>query len=298
MREHACDAQNIAGGYAMIPIEVNGPMMGIFLKELVRRAMTEIRNQRLSFQATTKMGYSGSMDDVFTTADTNAQAIFEKSIQEALPGVGLIGEEGLNIPCTIPGHDIYVTIDPLDGTKAFVRRQSHGVATMAALVVDGEIVSAWIGDINTREIFGFRPGGTKVHRISEFEISESLSDLDRNIPLKEGYVLLRESLEASPNVIRNTVHRFKKYHIDGGSIGTWFCRLWKGEYIAVITDPGTETPWDASPFIGISKRLGFVFLRSTNEGTWEQYEPLVAKESYSRDYYTMVVHSSMVEQFI
>jgi len=53
--------------------ELNGHAVGIILKELVRRAMTIIRNERQVFEATAKMGHSGNMDDVFTSADTNAQ---------------------------------------------------------------------------------------------------------------------------------------------------------------------------------------------------------------------------------
>lgn len=280
----------------MLPIQVNGPMLGILFKELVRRAMNEIRNQRLSFAVTAKMGQSGNMDDVFTTADTNAQSIFEDLIRECLPGVGLIGEEGLNIPCTIEGRNIYVTIDPLDGTKAFVRRQSHGVATMVAMVVDGEVVSAWIGDINTLEMYGYRPQGNRVHRISEFEVSENLGLIDRPVRPEDGYLLLRDPIDQAPDLIRQTASHFKKYQIDGGSIGTWFCRLWKGEFAAVITDPGKETPWDATPYIGISTKLGFAFLRESEAG-WQEYTPRVSTETQDRDHFTMIVHRSMVDQF-
>lgn len=281
----------------MLPIMLTGSALGILLKEMVRRAMVEIRNQRFSFEATAKLGYSGTMDDVFTTADTNAQAIFERIIKETLPGVGLIGEEGLNIPCTIPGHDIYITIDPLDGTKAFVRRQSHGVATMVALVHNGQVISAWIGDVNTFEMYGYRPDGSKVHRISQLETSEALSNLDRTVYPEQGYLMLRESLERAPLLVSETAQRFRKYHIDGGSIGAWFSRLWKGEYVAVITDPGQETPWDSTPIIGISQKLGFVFLRE-QAGKWEQYHPLVSKETYSRHHYTMVLHTSIAHHFL
>src|SRR6185503_21353335 len=66
------------------------------------------------------------------------------------------------------------TVDPLDGTKAFIRRQSQGVGTMVALVDDGRVQSAYIGDVNTQEIYGFRPASSSVHRISEYETAERL----------------------------------------------------------------------------------------------------------------------------
>jgi len=58
--------------------ELNGHAVGIILKELVRRAMTVIRNERQVFEATAKLDRSGSMDYVFTSADTKAQEVYVK----------------------------------------------------------------------------------------------------------------------------------------------------------------------------------------------------------------------------
>lgn len=281
----------------MLPIQVNSHLTAIFFKELVRRAMDEIRRQRFLFDATDKVGYDGKMEDVFTTADTAAQAIYEKSIREALPGVGIIGEEGLCIPCTLEGVDAYVVIDPLDGTKAYVRRQSHGVSTMVALVVNGSVVTAWIGDVNTMEIYGYRSESPKVHRLSDLRAAQDLMLIERSDDPTEKYILLRESPTDFPDIVAAAVNDFNKYHIDGGSVGTWFARLWKGEYDGVILNPGHETPWDSTPFIGISKKLGFVFLRP-GANAWEQYEPELVREVVEREHFTLVVHQNMMGRFL
>ena len=47
---------------------LNGHSVGRILKEAVRRAATVIRAERLTFEAHTKQSYSGTMDDVFTSA--------------------------------------------------------------------------------------------------------------------------------------------------------------------------------------------------------------------------------------
>src|SRR5262245_58310647 len=78
--------------------ELNGHAVGIILKELVRRAMTTIRNERQVFEATAKQGHSGNMDDVFTSADTKAQEIYIKSLHECFPGYAIIAEEGAGAP--------------------------------------------------------------------------------------------------------------------------------------------------------------------------------------------------------
>src|SRR5262245_44738224 len=104
--------------------ELNGHAVGIILKELVRRAMMIIRNERQVFEATAKQGHTGNMDDVFTSADTKAQEVYIKSLRECFPDYAIVAEEGLvtqpAAPSTQPGA--FFTVDPLDGTKAFVRR--------------------------------------------------------------------------------------------------------------------------------------------------------------------------------
>ncbi len=273
-------------------------MLSIFLKELVRRAIVAIRRERFTFEAKGKIGYDGVADDLITSADLAAQAIYEKLIRESLPGIGIIGEEGLNVPCTLAGIDAYITIDPLDGTKAYGRRQSHGTATMVALVIDGEVVASYIGDVNTEEVYGFRPGTRAVQRISEYEIPQRLDTLDRKIPLGSQLLLLREFPHAASEADRAMFKFFKNVHIDSGSIGIWFTRLWKGEVGALLMEPdGHETPWDSTPIMGISKKLGFKFLRIGDSGTWEVYEPVLPTTVVPRTGADLVIHESALEEF-
>ena len=277
------------------PIYVNEHMISIFLKELVRRAMVEIQRQRFAFEATSKHGYgTEEMNDVFTSADTAAQDLYEKSIREALPGIGIIGEEDLKLPCTLD-EEFYITVDPLDGTKAFVRQQSHGISTMVALVREGEVISAWIGDINTSEIFGYRPDTDTVHRLHNFRPGQRMNEIDRNIELKDA-MLLRRTFPNHPSELEKKTHKiFRDVHIDGSSIGTWFSRLWKGEMHALLIDPSYETPWDSTPVYGISKQLGFVYLKPEGE-KWVEYDPGVTKEMYERDHIVLVVHKDFLEK--
>lgn len=283
----------------MLPIKLNDHSVGIVLKELVRRAIVTIRAERFKFEATAKVGYDGSMTDVFTSADTAAQALYESSFRECFPSVGMIGEEDTpDIPCTIDGVDAYFTVDPLDGTKAFVRQQSHGTSTMVALVVDGEVASAWIGDINTQEIYGYRPGSDKVHRISEYEYSQYLHTQKFEQTISNQYVLLRDPLSMAPTAVEKLANCFCKNHSDGGSIGTWMARLWKGEFAGAIMDPGHQTPWDDTPLIGISQKLGFVFLRSDGYDPWEEYEPELVREVKARLHWTAIIHRSNLDQVL
>ena len=270
----------------------NGHAVGIVMKELVRRAIVAIRNERQVFEVTAKRGYSGEMDDVLTSADARAQGIYLKSIQECFPSFGVVGEEDSLLIEPREGFTAYFTIDPLDGTKAFVRRQSHGVGTMLALVQDGVVVAAYIGDINTREIYGFRPGSRSVYRISEFEIAEKLSGNTLG-SFRDAYILLRDPRDAYSFVAAQCVDQFKSVIVEGGSIGIWLARLWKGEVAAALLPPSFETPWDLTPIFGISDTLGFAFMRpKADDSGWERYRPAILREKYQRTHDTLIIHKS------
>lgn len=281
-----------------LPVKINEHLISIFLKELVRRAIVAIRHERFTFEAKVKTGYSGEDNDLVTSADIAAQAIYQKLITESLPGVGIIGEESLNVECTLEGVDAYITIDPLDGTRAFGRRQSHGTATMVAFVVDGEVIAAYIGDVNTQEIYGYRPNTPAVQRISEYEVAQRLDTIVRNKPLKQQVLLMREFPFSTKESNSSILNFFRDVHIEGGSIGIWFTRLWKGEIGALLMEPsGHETPWDSTPIIGISQKLGFKFLRVGEYGTWEVFEPLLPKVIVERHGAVIVIHEDVLEDF-
>lgn len=274
--------------------ELNGHAVGIVLKELVRRAITVVRNERQAFEVTSKLGYGGKMNDVFTTADTKAQDVYLCSLQECFPDAGIIAEEDKLSITAKNGENMYFTIDPLDGTKAFIRRQSHGVGTMIACVKDNEIVSAYIGDINTQEIYGYRPGSNKVHRISEFETVQILPTTNTT-PLSAQYIFLRDPDHEHSELSQKTIPLFKSSIVDGGSIGIWLARLWKQEVGAVLMKPSYETPWDSTPILGITQKLGYVYFKPTDDAMqWEQYIPDAVKDTYTRNFDLLVVHKSRV----
>lgn len=270
--------------------------VGIILKEIVRRAIVVARNHLMTFQVSAKVGYDGTSEDFFTNADQEAQALIVKLLKENFPEYGIIGEEGgeYYFPLNAKG---YFTIDPIDGTKAYMRRQSHGVSVMIAMVqfqLDGKrtVEAVYIGDVNTHEIFGYRPGSHKVHRISEYEVSEVLPSAPTS-QLFAGYALLRDPVTRFKSfpLVRRTTERFANYLVDGSSIGTWFTRLWKGEVAALLMPPGFETPWDGTPCVGISGKLRYQYFRpSDDRSRWMEYWPKLLQKSETRDFDTLVIH--------
>ena len=275
---------------------INGHVIGRVLKETVRRAGVVIRNETTIFEAHTKESYSGTMDDVFTSANKKAQDIYLRTFKECFPLCGVIAEEdSLTIKasgkCTT-----YFTVDPLDGTKAYVRRQSHGVATMVAMVDKGEIISAYIGDINTDEVYGYRPGSDKVFRITRLDAFEQLEPGLKLKKLSDSQCLLRNPIDSHSPLTQTLVRKFKNHEVMGSSIGTWTARLWKKEITALMLQPGWETPWDSTPVIGITLKLGYVFMRPEKDKkgnpTWKEYKPNIIKEKEWRAHDTLIIHKN------
>lgn len=283
---------------------VNCHLIGIAMKEMVRRALEVIRDERFIFEAHLKQGHDGAMDDVVTSADAAAQRIYVKMIREEFPTFGILAEEdALRVECSDPTlGDLYFTVDPLDGTRAYERRQSHGIGTMIALVRDGHIIAAYIGDVMTREIYGFRPESSNVHRISEYGHAERLF-VDRARPLADQYVLLRKRREEHSPLLRRALAPHAEgglcddLEITGGSIGISMARLWKGEVGAAVLGSAHETPWDATPVVGICQKLGFVFLAPDPSGArFTRCEVRPLKEVEHGPHEWLVVHESRLTE--
>lgn len=285
-----------------LPGDINPHLVGLAGKEMVRRAIQAIRKQRLIFETTQKGDRPDGRPDLLTTADKAAQAIYVKLITECFPGFGIVAEEDhLTISCTIPDHDVYFTVDPLDGTNAFIRRQSHGIGTMLALVCDGVIVAAWIGDVMTGEIYYYRPGSDRVHRLFGFDEAETLA-IDPKRPLSDQYALLRRLPENSDLMTEEMAQKkgglFRDVEVGGGSLGIGCARLWKGEVGAIVLDPVAKAmPWDYCPVIGISQKLGFVFLNMDRL----DYGPFTIepdKKPVERPFELLIVHESRLPEIM
>ena len=105
---------------------INGHLIGLAMKEAVRRAIRVIEAQRFVAEVTAKDNeFQPDKADFVTSADKAAQAVYVKLLRESFPDFGIVAEEDhLSVN---PKAEIYFTVDPLDGTRAFIRRQSHGI---------------------------------------------------------------------------------------------------------------------------------------------------------------------------
>ncbi|GAA2095580.1 inositol monophosphatase family protein [Streptomyces albiaxialis] len=84
--------------------------------------------------------------DLVTVADQRAEARLGRALTALLPGSVVVGEEGVHArPAAyeaLRGEDPVWIIDPIDGTRQFVRGE-EGFCTMAALARHGETLASW-----------------------------------------------------------------------------------------------------------------------------------------------------------
>lgn len=263
---------------------------------MARGANHIIRDGCVNMIVTAKEGYSPERaDDCVTDADFRAQRMYVEYIRQHFPTYGLIAEEeGLCIPCTDPEADLYFTVDPIDGTKAFVRNASQGVGTMIALVRNSETIAAVIGDPNTDELytFGENDPGTR-HR---FGVQTRL--VPNLAPLATQYVLLKDAAHKHPPFLHPALsgELFKDMEIVSGSIGILMTRLWKGEVGGVILRPVPATPWDQTPIIGFCKKLGYRFFKVDDRDTVTELTCENSTVTIPRIHYELIIHESHIPE--
>ena len=278
--------------------------IGKLLQEvLVPRAIKIIQGECHDLTIINKVGYDGVKADLTTNGDMKAQAMYMHELSTLFPNFGIIAEEnGVSTEGVSPdGDDVYFTVDPLDGTKAYERGSSQGVGTMIALCKNERVITACIGDANTGDTYGFagdEERGDVIHQ--RFGIVKTLKP-KTDKPLSMQYVLLRNMPNKQPALIQRLTEDmanggiFKDAEVGGGSIGVAFARIWKGEVGAMVLESGFDTPWDLAPIIGISRRLGFKFYQVIGDGLVE-YEPVPVKKVTERPYVQLVIHESHAKE--
>ena len=267
--------------------------------DVVSEVMTYIREMRFAFVREDKVGLGGG-EDVVTDVDKEAQRLYRAMLTNLTPQFGMIGEEdGLSVRCRYEGHNVYWTNDPIDGTEAFTRGQSHGIGTMLALVADGSVVSACIGDVCTGERYAYGPADAGAWRIDP---SGSCTALGRHPAktLSQHFVVLGQRPELYSPAVQRMVGLsakgglFRDIEVDHGSIGIRMARLWKGEVGALLMKARFETPWDDTPLVGFCEKLGFKFLRQDGSRHFVEFRPRLLKSPKKATYDTLVIHESLI----
>ena len=269
------------------------------LRAVVSEAILAIQRQTATYTKQAKPSYGGDREDLVTSADRFAQEIYVRAFKRDFPGVGIIGEEdGLNVEANTQNFGQYFTVDPLDGTRAFARNQSHGVGTMCALVDRDNVRAAYVGDVNTGEIYGYFGDGPVTR--TRFGVETTMS-LDPNLPLLAQYSLFFDAPYRYPNNVQRMLGDaphgglFKCYEVSGGSIGITMAKLWKGEVGLIALAPAHVTLWDWTPLTGINRKMGIAYVAvDMVNATAEEVRVVPSKVITKQEKVIICVHKSHV----
>lgn len=267
--------------------------VGILMKEMVERAMSRIQKELQEHEVADKEN-KYKKEDLVTSADYGAQREIVKIIEECFPMAGIVAEENGLRKDPRGEQKYWFTIDPLDGTKAFVREQSDGIGCMVSLFDGKEVIAACVGDVMTGEKYYFKPGSENTnrlhkqrHRYLKYQEKSKRRLLLRDHP---GMYSLKIQLMSNPGS-----GVFDSIDVSNGSIGVNMAKLWKNEVQAVALRPVTAMPWDWLPVIGISKRLGYKFFELTDKNKFVEVEEKRMLSLEPVEYLEMlVVHESDV----
>lgn len=209
-------------------------------------------------------------DSPLTLADSESHDLLAKSLPEILP-VPVLSEEGREIPFSErKSWRVFWSIDPLDGTREFVRR-SGDFCISVALVADRIPIFGLIYiPVEDRIYFGgegfgsYRLAGTKIDERHGKEREAVLSFCDRLDPEGTGaereprpWVLLGSASHHSeiPSGLKHALS--KKEHFQNLSVGSAikFCRIAEGQ-ADFYPRYGTTMEWDSAAGQAIVEGVG------------------------------------------
>lgn len=273
-------------------------LRGIMTK-VMQKTKQDIRSCGFTPQAFPKEVVGDKYEDWTTSIDHEAQQYFVSLMTRQFPGIGIIGEEDGVLPVSSDGNEgSYFLIDPIDGTGALLRRQPASFGPMLTWIQDGVVKGAFVGNIDTGRIFGFGPDSSDVWvtEIPSIHAGWKVETDPRKKDIWDMRVLLRDHPERHSALSRKTIGRSeKKVLVMDGGIGVWMSHLWLGAADIVFMKPGHQIPWDWSPIVGISQKLGFVFLKPGTDEGWEEYVPEISKEIVYRNHDIAIVHRNHLE---
>lgn len=88
-----------------------------------------------------------SPSDLVTEIDVRAEAFFRARFHDLLPDAGFIGEEAAaadpSIVARLAGPGLFWVVDPIDGTRNYVRG-TREFGSIIALVKDGQTIAGWL----------------------------------------------------------------------------------------------------------------------------------------------------------
>lgn len=236
--------------------------------------------------------------DEVTDVDYSAQRHIVDTLIRFFPDCGIIAEEeGL---CYLSTHPLGLTftIDPIDGTKEFVRGGNE-VSIMIAAFCSGRIIASMILNPYTLESYQLSAVDSKVYR----NRCGIVTELSFVMPARKRALLSFEDprdsrLSSIAMISEPNKGYFGSHLVLSGSYGTNVMKLASNVVSAILTIPANIKPWDEAPSIGILTSLGYkyyVFDKTTR--TFDCQDLVFNPDTYYREL-TLITHPSIFNEFI
>jgi 3'(2'), 5'-bisphosphate nucleotidase len=200
-------------------------------------------------------------------ADRAAEAVVEMALQRAFPGMAIVSEENAASQ-RMPSPERFFIVDPLDGTRAFLRG-APDFCVLIALIENGVPVAAAL-DAPLRGL-AYRAG----ERVWRRRLPDHLDDEIAPYPSMRaeiGVISVHHSAEAS----RQLCTRFGLKTVLAENSALKFARLAEGE-ADIYPRAGTTMQWDVAAGDAMLRALGGITLDlagqplvyGSQSGQWE-----------------------------
>jgi fructose-1,6-bisphosphatase/inositol monophosphatase family enzyme len=253
-------------------------LLGVKMRQAVALGMAEAIARRDDLIVTSNAS-PGRLDDVFSDADIAAQRAIVDRVRNFAPWGKLLGEEAdpntpdlTNIPKGIRGF--CWAIDPIDGTKNYIRGQLDGVASQLALLYvydDGtyKIIAVYVALLASGDIIGFDPWSGGLQRYNHRgHLLTPLSGVDTAKPVHGSTILCRGNpfgYQDHDLLVRllTPIERgglARKLIAQDGSLTAFAARLLLGGATALVIPPreAITMPWDQAPLVGLLQAAGLI----------------------------------------
>ncbi len=209
-----------------------------------------------------------------TIADKKAEEIIRKLIEKNFPTHGIIGEE---FGTKETSSEFTWVLDPIDGTKSFVRKMIT-FGTQIALLENGKPI---IGVINQPVLGEFLIGDN-----SRCELNGVKTSVNNCASLEDALLLTTDHLNVykykDGNKFEKLIRRVKLYRTWGNAYGYY---LLAAGFADIMIDP-IMSPWDSLPLIPIIRGAG---------GVITDYEGRDPVEGNSIIAASAEIHSAVIE---
>ncbi len=216
--------------------------------------------------------------DFVTLADKNAEEYLAKKLINNFQNIKVIGEESsfinnLNINEIDEGY--YWTIDPIDGTKNYIKSNKN-FCSMISLVYQKKPIAAFIySPISNVMTFAFKNYGTYNYDLKNKFLKKLIINFKFDFLGTGGAKGIPEAYRS--NIIKRLKEHTKRIFIGSAGIETIYLVNNKVNFII----HGRVTPWDHAPFNLVIKEAGGVvlMLRDKTDYSLSSSGPILASSN-------------------